>query len=79
MDNIGAIEHHSESPEAYFAHTAGLKVVAPRRPPTPTGCSRRRSPSDDPVVFFEPKARYYLKDEIDQTARVPIGKARVRA
>lgn len=40
---IGAVEHHSESPEALFAHVAGLKVVSPRTPPTPTGCSSRPS------------------------------------
>lgn len=76
--NIGAIEHHSESPEAYFAHTAGLKVVAPSTPGDAYGLLREAIADDDPVVFFEPKARYYLKDEIDQSTRVPIGKARVR-
>jgi 2-oxoisovalerate dehydrogenase E1 component beta subunit len=76
--NIGAIEHHSESPEAYFAHTAGLKVVAPSTPADAYGLLREAIADDDPVVFFEPKARYYLKDELDQSSRVPIGKARVR-
>ncbi len=76
--NIGAIEHHSESPEAYFAHTAGLKVVAPSTPADAYGLLREAIADDDPVVFFEPKARYYLKDELDQSLRVPIGKARVR-
>ena len=76
--NIGAIEHHSESPEAYFAHTAGLKVVTPSTPQDAYGLLRSAIADDDPVVFFEPKARYYLKDEIDQSTRVPIGKAVVR-
>jgi 2-oxoisovalerate dehydrogenase E1 component beta subunit len=76
--NIGAIEHHSESPEAYFAHTAGLKVVAPSTPGDAYGLLREAIADPDPVVFFEPKARYYLKDELDQASRVPIGKARVR-
>ena len=76
--NIGAIEHHSESPEAYFAHTAGLKVVTPSTPSDAYGLLRSAIADDDPVVFFEPKARYYLKDEIDQSTRVPIGKAIVR-
>ena len=76
--NIGAIEHHSESPEAYFAHTAGLKVVTPSTPGDAYGLLLEAIADDDPVVFFEPKARYYLKDEIDQSARIPIGKARVR-
>ncbi|MDQ6882894.1 MAG: alpha-ketoacid dehydrogenase subunit beta [Candidatus Dormibacteraeota bacterium] len=76
--NIGAVEHHSESPEAYFAHTAGLKVLTPSTPADAYGMLRTAIANDDPVVFFEPKARYYLKDEIDQSARVPIGKAIVR-
>jgi pyruvate dehydrogenase E1 component beta subunit len=76
--NIGAIEHHSESPEAYFAHTAGLKVVTPSTPADAYGLLRAAIADDDPVVFFEPKARYYLKDQIDQSVRVPIGKACVR-
>ena len=76
--NIGAIEHHSESPEAYFAHTAGLKVLAPSTPGDAYGLLREAIADDDPVVFFEPKARYYLKGEVDQSLRVPIGKASVR-
>jgi pyruvate dehydrogenase E1 component beta subunit len=76
--NIGAIEHHSESPEAYFAHTAGLKVVAPSTPGDAYGLLREAIADDDPVVFFEPKARYYLKDEVDQSLRIPLGKASVR-
>ena len=76
--NIGAVEHHSESPEAYFAHTAGLKVVAPSTPGDAYGLLRAAIADDDPVVFFEPKARYYLKAEVDPAARVPIGKAYVR-
>ncbi|MEO6796577.1 MAG: alpha-ketoacid dehydrogenase subunit beta [Candidatus Dormibacter sp.] len=76
--NIGAVEHHSESPEAYFAHTAGLKVVAPSTPGDAYGLLRAAIADDDPVVFFEPKARYYLKAEVDPAARIPIGKACVR-
>jgi 2-oxoisovalerate dehydrogenase E1 component beta subunit len=76
--NIGAVEHHSESPEAYFAHTAGLKVVTPATPGDAYGLLRTAIADDDPVVFFEPKARYYLKDQVDQSTRVPIGKACVR-
>ncbi|HSO93571.1 MAG TPA: alpha-ketoacid dehydrogenase subunit beta, partial [Candidatus Dormibacteraeota bacterium] len=47
--NIGAIEHHSESPEAYFAHTAGLKVVAPSTPGDAYGLLREAIADDDPV------------------------------
>src|SRR5438309_409548 len=75
--NIGAVEHHSESPEVYFAHTAGLKVVTPATPADAYALLQTAIDDPDPVVFFEPKARYYLKEEIDPAARVPIGKARV--
>ena len=75
--NIGAVEHHSESPEAYFAHTAGLKVVTPSTPGDAYALLQTAIDDPDPVIFFEPKARYYLKEEIDPAARVPIGKARV--
>jgi len=75
--NIGAVEHHSESPEVYFAHTAGLKVVAPATPQDASGLLQSAIGESDPVVFFEPKARYYLKEEVDPLKRVPIGKARV--
>jgi len=76
--NIGAIEHHSESPEAYFAHTAGLKVVAPARPSDAYGLLRTAIAGDDPVIFFEPKARYYLKEEMDlPVPPLPLGRARV--
>src|SRR5438874_5483203 len=75
--HIGAVEHHSESPEAYFAHTAGLKVVSPATPGDAYALLRASIADPDPVVFFEPKSRYYLKEEIDPTLEVPIGKARV--
>jgi len=75
--HIGAVEHHSESPEAYFAHTAGLKVVTPSTPADAYALLQAAIDDPDPVIFFEPKARYYLKEEIDTAARVPIGKARV--
>ena len=75
--HIGAVEHHSESPEAYFAHTAGLKVVTPSTPGDAYAMLQAAIDDPDPVIFFEPKARYYLKEEIDTAARVPIGKARV--
>src|SRR5207247_9662642 len=74
---IGAVEHLSESPEAYFAHTAGLKVVSPSTPADAYALLQAAIDDPDPVIFFEPKARYYLKEEIDTAARVPIGKARV--
>ncbi|WP_018654543.1 alpha-ketoacid dehydrogenase subunit beta [Actinomadura flavalba] len=58
---IGAVEHHSESPEAYFAHTAGLRVVACSNPVDAYAMLRQSIASDDPVIFFEPKRRYWEK------------------
>jgi 2-oxoisovalerate dehydrogenase E1 component beta subunit len=75
--HIGAVEHHSESPEAYFAHTAGLKVVAPATPGDAYALLQSAIDDPDPVIFFEPKSRYYLKEEIDTTKEVPIGQARL--
>ena len=60
---IGAVEHHSESPEAYFAHTAGLKVVACANPVDAYWMIQQAVASDDPVIFFEPKRRYHEKAE----------------
>jgi 2-oxoisovalerate dehydrogenase E1 component beta subunit len=65
---IGAVEHHSESPEAYFAHTAGLKVVACSNPTDAFFMIQQAIASDDPVIFFEPKRRYWEKDEVDTGA-----------
>lgn len=62
---IGAIEHHSESPEAYFAHTAGLKVVACANPNDAYWMIQQAAAGDDPVIFFEPKRRYQAKGEVD--------------
>lgn len=62
---IGAVEHHSESPEAYFAHTAGLKVVACSNPADAYWMIQQAIASDDPIVFFEPKRRYWEKGPVD--------------
>jgi pyruvate dehydrogenase E1 component beta subunit len=62
---IGAVEHHSESPEAYFAHTPGLKVVACGNPVDAYWMIQQAIASDDPVIFFEPKRRYWEKAEVD--------------
>jgi pyruvate dehydrogenase E1 component beta subunit len=75
---IGAAEHHSESPEAYFAHTAGLKVVVPSTPLDAFGLLTAAIEEDDPVIFFEPKSRYWTKEQGELGESVlPIGKARV--
>ena len=68
---IGAVEHHSESPEAYFAHTAGLKVVACSNPVDAYWMIQQAVASDDPVIFFEPKRRYHEKAELDETSTPP--------
>lgn len=75
---IGAIEHHSESPEAYFAHTAGLRVVSPSSAQEAYDLLRSSVRSDDPVVFLEPKHNYWLKGELDRsTTPAPLGTARI--
>jgi pyruvate dehydrogenase E1 component beta subunit len=65
---IGAVEHHSESPEAQFAHTAGLKVVACSNPVDGYWMIQQAIAADDPVVFLEPKRRYWEKADLDETA-----------
>jgi pyruvate dehydrogenase E1 component beta subunit len=78
---IGAVEHHSESPEAYFAHTAGLKVVSCATPADAYTMIQQAIASDDPVVFLEPKRRYWEKGEVDLDAdsasAYPLHAARV--
>ena len=70
---IGAVEHHSESHEAYFAHTAGLKVVAPSNPVDAHWMLRQAIASDDPVIFLEPKRRYWDKALVDPDAAPALG------
>jgi len=65
---IGAVEHHSESPEAYFAHTPGLKVVTCASPVDAYQMIQQAIASDDPIVFFEPKRRYWEKGVVDLEA-----------
>ena len=77
---VGAAEHHSESPEAYYAHTAGLKVVVPSTPLDAYDLLRASIADPDPVIFFEPKSRYWSKEHGDLGANgdaLPIGKARI--
>ena len=62
---IGSPEHHSESPEAYFTHTAGLRVVSPSTPQDGYDLLREAIASDDPVVYLEPKRRYHAKGPVD--------------
>ncbi len=75
---IGAVEHHSESPEAYFAHTPGLRVVSPSNPVDGYWMVQQAIACDDPVVFLEPKRRYWEKAELDPTATPdPLFEARL--
>jgi len=62
---IGAVEHHSESPEVLFVHTAGLRVVACGDPADAYAMIQQAVDCDDPVIFFEPKRRYWDKTEVD--------------
>lgn len=62
---IGAVEHHSESPEVLFAHTAGLRVITPATPADAFTMIQEAIASPDPVLFFEPKGRYWDKGEVD--------------
>jgi 2-oxoisovalerate dehydrogenase E1 component beta subunit len=75
---IGAVEHHSESPEALFAHVAGLKVVSPSNAADAYWMMQQAIESDDPVIYFEPKRRYWDKAEVDTSAIPgPLHAARV--
>ncbi len=66
---IGAVEHHSESPEAYFAHTTGLKVVAVSNPADAYWMLQQAIAHPDPVVFFEPKRRTGTRPRSTSTPR----------
>ncbi|AZQ72457.1 MULTISPECIES: alpha-ketoacid dehydrogenase subunit beta [Streptomyces] len=67
---IGAVEHHSESPESLFAHVAGLKIVSPSNSADAYWMMQQAIQSDDPVIYFEPKRRYHDRAEVD-TAAIP--------
>ncbi|MGO8884188.1 MAG: alpha-ketoacid dehydrogenase subunit beta [Streptosporangiaceae bacterium] len=77
---IGAVEHHSESPEALFAHTPGLRVVACGDPADAYTMIQQSISCEDPVIFFEPKRRYWDKAEVDVpggvTGALPLSQAR---
>jgi pyruvate dehydrogenase E1 component beta subunit len=76
--NIGSIEQHAESPETYYVHTAGLKVVTPSDPADAYALLRAAIADPDPVIFLEPKARYWMKADLEfPIAPEPLDKARV--
>jgi 2-oxoisovalerate dehydrogenase E1 component beta subunit len=66
--NIGAIEQHSESPETYYAHTAGLKVVTPASPSDAYALLTAAIRDPDPVIFLEPKSRYWMREDAELPA-----------
>jgi pyruvate dehydrogenase E1 component beta subunit len=75
---IGAVEHHSESPEAYFAHTAGLRIVTPSNPNDAYWMIQQAIQSPDPVIVFEPKRRYWQKGPVNlDTPPMPLHNARL--
>jgi 2-oxoisovalerate dehydrogenase E1 component beta subunit len=76
---IGAVEHHSESTESYWLHTAGLKVVVPSTPSDAYWLLRYAIAERDPVIFLEPKRRYWARGPVDTTNPAePIGRAAIR-
>ncbi|AWB93815.1 alpha-ketoacid dehydrogenase subunit beta [Aeromicrobium chenweiae] len=75
---IGAVEHHSDSPEAQFALTAGLKVVSCADPHDAHWMIQQAIESDDPVVFMEPKRRYWESGQVDTgSTSLPLFASRV--
>ncbi|MCB5229359.1 MAG: alpha-ketoacid dehydrogenase subunit beta [Candidatus Cloacimonetes bacterium] len=76
---INALEHHSESPEAYFGHTPGLKVVIPSTPYDAKGLLIAAIEDPDPVIYLEPKRIYRaIKQEVpEEKYQIPLGKAKV--
>jgi len=76
--HIGAIEHHQESPEAYFTHTSGLRVISPATPNDGYHMIQQAIQSNDPVVFLEPKARDWPKGDVVTTVTpAPMHQSRV--
>ncbi|MDQ1111956.1 2-oxoisovalerate dehydrogenase E1 component beta subunit [Microbacterium testaceum] len=76
--HIGAVEHHQESPEAYFTHTAGLRVVSPSNANDAYWMMQQAIASPDPVIFLEPKAKYWQKGEVDTEApALPLHASRI--
>jgi len=76
---IGSPEHHSESPETYYAHTAGLRVVCPSAPADAYSMLREAVECPDPVIFLEPKQRYWAKQDLELPVRTePFDHAVIR-
>ncbi len=75
---IGGVEHHSDSSEAYWAHTPGLTVVTPSNPADAYSMLREAIRSDDPVIFLEPKSHYWMKQAAHEAGpTLPMNRAAV--
>jgi 2-oxoisovalerate dehydrogenase E1 component beta subunit len=76
---IGSPEHHSESTETFWVHSAGLKVVVPSSPADAYSLLRDSIESDDPTLYLEPKRRYWARGDVERGTRTePIGTAAIR-
>ncbi|WP_067666775.1 alpha-ketoacid dehydrogenase subunit beta [Nocardia miyunensis] len=75
---IGGVEHHCDSSEGYYAHTPGLKVVAPSTVEDAYTLLRAAIDDPDPVIFLEPKRLYFARADVDLAVGAPIGQAAVR-
>jgi 2-oxoisovalerate dehydrogenase E1 component beta subunit len=75
---IGGVEHHCDSSEAYYTHTAGLRVITPGTPADAYVLLRQAIKSPDPVIFLEPKRRYWSKETVSTQDNVPMDRAVVR-
>ncbi|WP_367128865.1 alpha-ketoacid dehydrogenase subunit beta [Saccharothrix sp. HUAS TT1] len=75
---IGGVEHHCDSSEAYYTHTPGLRVVTPGTPDDAYRLLRDSIDSPDPVIFLEPKRRYWAKGSLDQATSIGFDRALVR-
>ncbi|WAM12018.1 alpha-ketoacid dehydrogenase subunit beta [Rhodococcus sp. JS3073] len=75
---IGGVEHHCDSSEGYYAHTPGLKVVAPATVEDAYTLLREAIDDPDPVIFLEPKRLYFSRADVDLAVGAPIGRAAVR-
>ena len=76
---VRALEHHSESREAYYAHTPGLKMVIPSGPRNARALLVSAIRDPDPVIFFEPKASYRaFREEVpEEEETIPLGKSQL--
>ena len=76
--HIGAVEHHQESPETYFAHTPGLRVISPATPHDAYWMIQEAIAGSDPVIFLEPKSRYWPRGEVDiASSGAPLHASRI--